>query len=60
MEPDTGLVNRVIETCAQHGLLVENAGTYGKCLRWMPPLVVNEQEIALALAAFGAALKATA
>jgi 4-aminobutyrate aminotransferase-like enzyme len=37
-----------------------NAGTYGKCLRWMPPLVVDEREIDLALAAFSAALKATA
>ena len=37
-----------------------NAGTYGRTLRWMPPLVVNEREIDLALAAFGAALKATA
>jgi 4-aminobutyrate aminotransferase-like enzyme len=29
-------------------------------LRWMAPLVVSEREIDLALAAFGAALKATA
>ncbi len=37
-----------------------NAGTYGRTLRWMPPLVVTETEIDQALAAFGAALKATA
>jgi 4-aminobutyrate aminotransferase-like enzyme len=36
-----------------------NAGTYGRTLRWMPPLVVNEREIDLALAAFGGAVKAT-
>jgi 4-aminobutyrate aminotransferase-like enzyme len=41
-------------------MIVMNAGTYGKCLRWMPPLVVNEREIDLGLAAFAAALKATA
>lgn len=36
-----------------------NAGTYGNCLRWMPPLVVTESEIDRGLAAFGAAMKAT-
>ena len=36
-----------------------NAGTYGRTLRWMPPLVVSETEIDQALAAFAAALKAT-
>lgn len=41
-------------------LILMNAGTYGRTLRWMPPLVVNEREIDLGLAAFSAALKATA
>jgi 4-aminobutyrate aminotransferase len=40
-------------------LILMNAGTYGRTLRWMPPLVVTESEIDQALAAFGAALKAT-
>ena len=38
-------------------LLLMNAGTYGTVLRWMPPLVVDEREISLALDAFGDALK---
>ncbi len=47
--------------CLDEGrMILMNAGTYGTCLRWMPPLVVDEHEIDLALAAFGAALKATA
>jgi 4-aminobutyrate aminotransferase-like enzyme len=41
-------------------LILMNAGTYGRTLRWMPPLVVTETEVDQALAAFGAALKATA
>jgi len=40
-------------------MILMNAGTYGKCLRWMPPLVVNEREIDLGLTALAAALKAT-
>ena len=39
--------------------IVMDAGTYGRTLGWMPPLVVNEREIDLALAAFGGAVKAT-
>ncbi|MFZ9628820.1 MAG: aspartate aminotransferase family protein [Ilumatobacteraceae bacterium] len=58
---DPARVAAVQQHCLDEGkLIVMNAGTYNKCLRWMPPLVVNEREIDLALAAFGAALKATA
>ena len=47
--------------CLEEGrTILMNAGTYATTLRWMPPLVVNEREIDLGLAAFGAALKATA
>jgi 4-aminobutyrate aminotransferase len=44
----------------QNRLLLMNAGTYGNILRWMPPLVVTEAEIAQGLKAFGEALDATA
>lgn len=54
-------VSAITKHCLEEGrLILMNAGTYGRTLRWMPPLVVNEREIDLALAAFGAALKATA
>ena len=44
--------------CLEHGkLLLMNAGTYGTVLRWMPPLVVDEGEISLALDAFADALQ---
>jgi 4-aminobutyrate aminotransferase len=58
---DAARVAAITRHCFEEGrLIVMNAGTYGRTLRWMPPLVVNEHEIDLALAAFGAALKATA
>jgi 4-aminobutyrate aminotransferase len=57
---DPARVSAILAHCLEEGrLILMNAGTYGKCLRWMPPLVVSEQEIELALAAFAAALKAT-
>jgi 4-aminobutyrate aminotransferase-like enzyme len=58
---DAARVAAIQKHCLEEGhMIVMNAGTYGKCLRWMPPLVVNEREIDLGLAAFSAALKATA
>ncbi|MGD9998420.1 MAG: aspartate aminotransferase family protein [Ilumatobacteraceae bacterium] len=58
---DPARVAAVTRHCLEEGrLILMNAGTYGSCLRWMPPLIVNEREIDLALAAFSAALKATA
>ena len=44
-EPNADLVNRVIETCAQHGLLVENAGTYGNVIRFLAPLVITDAQL---------------
>jgi 4-aminobutyrate aminotransferase len=58
---DAGRVTAIQKHCLDEGhLILMNAGTYGRALRWMPPLVVTEREVDLALAAFGAALKATA
>ncbi len=58
---DPARVAAITKHCLEEGrLILMNAGTYGRTLRWMPPLVVTEGEIDLALAAFSAALKATA
>ncbi len=58
---DGARVASIQQHCLREGhLLLMNAGTYANTIRWMPPLVVTEAEIAQALAAFGAAVKATA
>lgn len=58
---DATRVPAVVEHCLVHGrLILMTAGTYGRDIRWMPPLVVTADEIDEALAAFGAALAATA
>jgi 4-aminobutyrate aminotransferase len=58
---DGARVPVVAEHCLRHGrLILMNAGTFGRDIRWMPPLVVTATEIDEALAAFGAALDATA
>jgi 4-aminobutyrate aminotransferase/(S)-3-amino-2-methylpropionate transaminase len=43
--PNTGLVNAVVNECAQNGLLVESAGTYGNCIRFLAPLVITDAQI---------------
>ena len=58
---DPARVAAIQKHCLEEGrMIVMNAGTYSTTLRWMPPLVVNEHEIEIGLAAFAAALKATA
>jgi 4-aminobutyrate aminotransferase len=58
---DAARVAAVQQHCLREGhLILMNAGTYGRCLRWMPPLVVTAGEVDQALQAFAAAMKATA
>jgi 4-aminobutyrate aminotransferase len=59
--PDSARTAAVIDHCrTSSNLLLMNAGTYGNVIRFMPPLVVTEAEMELALEAVGAALDATA
>jgi 4-aminobutyrate aminotransferase-like enzyme len=58
---DPARVPAIIGHCLREGhLILMNAGTYGRDIRWMPPLVVNAAEIDEAVQAFSSALKATA
>ena len=59
-EPDGARVNRILAHALDHGkVILMNAGTFNNVIRWMPPLIVNESQIAQGLAAFEAAIKAT-
>lgn len=42
--------------CAEEGLLLLACGTYGNVVRWIPPLIVTEQQIDEGLAIFEAAV----
>ena len=58
---DPTRVPAIIGHCLREGrLILMNAGTYGRDIRWMPPLVVTADEIDEAVQAFTSALKATA
>jgi 4-aminobutyrate aminotransferase len=57
---DPARVGAITKYClAEHHLLLMNAGTFGSTVRLMPPLVVTEAEVDLALDALAAGVKAT-
>jgi 4-aminobutyrate aminotransferase len=57
---DPARVPAVIDHCLREGrLILMSAGTRGRVIRWMPPLVVSASEIDEAVGIFAAALKAT-
>jgi 4-aminobutyrate aminotransferase-like enzyme len=59
--PDAERTAAVIAHAREQGrLLLMNAGTWGNVIRFMPPLVVDADEMALAVDAVTAALDATA
>jgi 4-aminobutyrate aminotransferase-like enzyme len=59
--PDAARTAAVMKHCLdQHRLVLMSCGAEGNVVRFMPPLVVSDDEIDRALAAFDAALAATA
>jgi 4-aminobutyrate aminotransferase len=55
--PDAETARAVVQTCQEAGLLLLTCGTYDNTIRWIPPLVVTEQQIAEALDIFALALR---
>jgi 4-aminobutyrate aminotransferase len=59
--PAAARTNAILRHCLdESNVIFMNCGTTNNVLRWMPPLVVSAAEIDRAVAAFAAALKATA
>jgi 4-aminobutyrate aminotransferase len=56
---EKALIKAIVNACAERGLLLLTCGTYDNVIRWIPPLVVTEQQINDALGIFGEALKQT-
>jgi 4-aminobutyrate aminotransferase len=43
--PDKDLAGRIQAKCLEMMMLILTCGTYGNVIRWIPPLVVSEQQI---------------
>ena len=50
--PDPETAKAVIKEAGARNLLLLGCGTYGNVIRWIPPLIVNEKQIAKALKIF--------
>ena len=57
---DKAITKAVIHACEERGLLLLSCGTYDNVIRWIPPLIVTEQQITDGLKIFNEALKETA
>ncbi len=55
---DAATAKAVQQACLEENLLLLTCGTYGNVIRWIPPLVVREDEIAEALSIFERAVAA--
>jgi 4-aminobutyrate aminotransferase len=59
--PDPARTARILSALLQdHRHVVMSCGPYGSTIRWIPPLVITREQVAVAVAAFEAALVATA
>jgi 4-aminobutyrate aminotransferase / (S)-3-amino-2-methylpropionate transaminase / 5-aminovalerate transaminase len=43
--PNPELVGKVVQMCAQNGLIIENAGVYKNVLRFLAPLVITDEQL---------------
>jgi 4-aminobutyrate aminotransferase len=56
-KPDKKTAKDVVHACLDHKLLLLTCGTWDNTIRWIPPLIVTDQEIELGLSIFKEALK---
>ena len=56
-EYDADMVNRVVDTALQKGLLLENAGTYGNVMRFLSPLCITDEQLEKGLEIFEESIK---
>jgi 4-aminobutyrate aminotransferase len=55
-QPDKPTTKAVVHACENRKLLLLTCGPYDNVIRWIPPLIVNEQQIQDALNIFTQAL----
>jgi 4-aminobutyrate aminotransferase len=55
--PAADLVKTILARCQADQLLLLNCGTYSNVIRWIPPLVVTQEQIEVALDIFERAIK---
>lgn len=51
-EPVTNEISKIMELCLQRGLIVIKAGTYNNVIRFLPPLVIKDEQLVKGLDIF--------
>jgi len=55
-KPDGDTCAKVVQECLKHNMLLLSCGTYKNVIRWIPPLIVTESQINVAVKIFDKAL----
>ena len=55
--PNGDLVSALVQECARHGLLIENAGRWGQVVRFLAPLTITDHQLHCGLDILENALK---
>jgi 4-aminobutyrate aminotransferase/(S)-3-amino-2-methylpropionate transaminase len=58
--PNAEIVGKIVQTACAKGLVLEAAGTYGNVIRFLCPLCVTDEQLAVGLDIFEEAIKANA
>ncbi len=56
-KPDKATTKAIVQACFERKLMLLNCGTYDNVIRWIPPLIVTEDQISEAIDIFADALK---
>ena len=55
-KPDKAAAKHVVQGCLESGLLLLTCGTWDNTVRWIPPLIANEDQVSRALGIFESAV----
>lgn len=57
LTPNAAATKAVIEYCTKRGVIVISCGTYGNCVRLLPPLIISDEQLDDGLAVFEEAIR---
>lgn len=58
-EPNSELVSKILDYCFKHGVMFLNAGLFGNVIRFLPPIVMTDEQLKYGLDTLEAGIKAS-
>ncbi len=56
-KPDKQIVSKIIQKCFENGIVIISAGVFGNVIRFLPPLVITEEQLKKAMDIFEEAIE---